>query len=139
MPIGIFYLSDVSDSSTIGIFAPSDVSDSSTIGIFAPSDVSDSSTIGIFALSNVSDGSTIGIFYPSDVSDGSTIGIFCFSGKGYLLRFTVCNTRPVLSIMRSSSVRGVAEMMEKPGSGLQYTVPSMALTLRLSEPLELVT
>ena len=68
-----------------------------------------------------------------------TIGIFCFSGKGYLLRFTVCNTRPVLSIMRSSSVRGVAEMMEKPGSGLQYTVPSMALTLRLSEPLELVT
>ena len=60
-------------------------------------------------------------------------------GKGYLLRFTVCNTRPVLSIMRSSSVRGVAEMMEKPGSGLQYTVPSVGLTLRLSEPLELVT
>ncbi len=137
--IGIFAPSDVSDSSTIGIFAPSDVSDSSTIGIFAPSDVSDGSTIGIFALSDVSDGSTIGIFYPSDVSDGSTIGIFCFSGKGYLLRFTVCNTRPVLSIMRSSSVRGVAEMMEKPASGLQYTVPSMALTLRLSEPLELVT
>jgi len=124
---------------TIGIFAPSDVSDSSTIGIFYPSDVSDAPAIGIFAPSDVSDGSTIGIFYPSDVSDGSTIGIFCFSGKGYLLRFTVCNTRPVLSIMRSSSVRGVAEMMEKPGSGLQYTVPSMALTLRLSEPLELVT
>lgn len=110
-----------------------------TIGIFAPYDVSDSSTIGIFYPSDVSDGSKFGSFALSDISEGSKLGSFALSGKGYLLRFTVCNTRPVLSIMRSSSVRGVAEMMEKPGSGLQYTVPSMALTLRLSEPLELVT
>lgn len=57
----------------------------------------------------------------------------------YLFRVTVCNTLPVLSIMRSSSVLGVAEMMENPGSGLQNWVPSMDFTLRLSEPLELVT
>lgn len=106
---------------------------------FCPSDVSDSLKLGSFAPSDVSEGSKLGSFALSDISEGSKLGSFALWGKGYLLRFTVCNTRPVLSIMRSSSVRGVAEMMEKPGSGLQYTVPSMALTLRLSEPLELVT
>ena len=35
--------------------------------------------------------------------------------------------------MRSSSVVGVAERMEKPGSGLQYTVPSTGFTSRLRE------
>ena len=95
--------------------------------------------LGSFTPSDVSEGPKLGSFALSDISEGSKLGSFALWGKGYLLRFTVCNTRPVLSIMRSSSVRGVAEMMEKPGSGLQYTVPSMALTLRLSEPLELVT
>ena len=40
--------------------------------------------------------------------------------------------------MRSSSDAGLAERMEKPGSGLQNTVPSTGATLRLSEPAELV-
>ena len=57
---------------------------------------------------------------------------------GYLLRVTVCSTFPFLSIMRSSSVFLLADTMEKPGSGLQNTVPSMGFTLRASEPAELV-
>ena len=57
---------------------------------------------------------------------------------GYLLRVTVCSTLPCLSIMRSSSVFLSADTMEKPGSGLQKTVLSIGLTLRLSEPEVLV-
>ena len=60
------------------------------------------------------------------------------AGLDYLLRVTVCNTFPFLSIMRSSSVFLLADTMEKPGSGLQNTVPSMGFTLRASEPAELV-
>ncbi len=56
----------------------------------------------------------------------------------YLLRVTVCSTFPFLSIMRSSSVFLPADTMEKPGSGLQNTVPSMGFTLRARDPEELV-
>lgn len=44
------------------------------------------------------------------------------AGLDYLLRVTVCNTFPFLSIMRSSGVFLLADTMEKPGSGLQNTV-----------------
>ena len=40
------------------------------------------------------------------------------------MRVTVCSTFPFLSIIRNVSSFLSAEMMEKPGSGLQNTVPS---------------
>ena len=61
------------------------------------------------------------------------------AGLDYLLRVTVYNTFPFLSIMRSSSVFLLADTMEKPGSGLQNTVPFDGLHLAGErKPAELV-
>ena len=56
----------------------------------------------------------------------------------YLLRVTVCIMSPFLLIIYRRRVFLSAEIMEKPVSGLQNTVPSTGFTLRLNAAAELV-
>ena len=51
----------------------------------------------------------------------------------------VCRTLPFLSTILRVKLFLFAERMEKPGSGLQKTVPSMALTFLAREAAELTT
>lgn len=54
-----------------------------------------------------------------------TCNIYRCGNIYFLCLVTVCNTLPFLSIMRNSSFSELTVTIEKPGSELQKTVPSI--------------